>query len=217
MVSEAHLCSKDGEETRIARNRHPYNRRQFDDYYGQDSRFYWDEAEPAIPSSSDVPGMTTHQHAEPPPTATNTTATQPSEMDSFVDNGAYSMNPASTQVFHPGQRILPPQINDCHRRISQLEEMAEALAIELRNSIEGMHRLQQRVLVLERDKRKKDALFKQCPGPVRDGYRPCANSCGKEFRVNRNHPMELYCCSGCRNGRGHTDQCLTRSRSYGEA
>ena len=47
---------------------------------------------------------------------------------------------------------------------------------------------------------------------LRDGFRACRNSCGREFRVHRHHQDEQFCCSNCRKGMGHSERCAERSR-----
>ena len=54
-------------------------------------------------------------------------------------------------------------------------------------------------------------------GDVRDGFRVCRKSCGREFRVHRHHQHEHLCCSNCRKGMGHSERCAERSRPVGGA
>ena len=74
--------------------------------------------------------------------------------------------------------------------------------------------LEERLQVLEQQneagrprQRERDA-----EGVVREAWRVCRRSCGREFRIHRHYPTEQFCCSKCRRGLGHSDRCEGRSR-----
>ena len=114
-------------------------------------------------------------------------------------------------------RVVGSSADGSADQVVELQRALQDMQDELTRVRHVVAQLEARLRVLEQQNEAAPRRQQErgVEGDVRDGFRVCRNSCGREFRVHRHHQSEQFCCSDCRKGMGHSKGCAQRSRPVG--